>query len=219
MLSFLLSLGLSFGSIDQHELSAQTVEQIAREVIVEMRADMKTEPTLVVTERPEPTPLAAMAYANGRCVVIVNTNKTAWAQWGRFLNEHNKPQWAEIVAASVAHEVGHCLRESRQFTASFEINEDEFRGIQSTGTLGPTPATVYKQELFADAVAILYAREHAGEQADKVIDAMIKARERYSANEPTHNTAKMLHRLITHDMNRQENEPMGVAATRLLSML
>ena len=219
MLSFLLSLGLGFGSIDQTDLPAQYVEQIAREVIVEMRAEMKTEPTLVVTERPEPTPLAAMAYANGKCVVIVNTNKTAWAQWGRFLNERNRPQWPEIVAASVAHEMGHCLRESREFTATFEINEDEFLGIQSTGNLGPKPATVYKQELFADTVAILYAREHAGEQADEVIETMIKARERYSANEPTHNTAKMLHRLITQDTHRLENERMGVAATRLLSML
>ena len=52
-----------------------------------------------------------------------------------------------------------------------------------------------------------------------MIEAMIKARERYSANEPTHNTAKMLHRLIAQDTNRLENERMGVAATRLLSML
>lgn len=219
MLSFLLSLGLGFGSIDQTELSAQYVEQIAREVIVEMKADMKTEPTLIVTERPEPTPLAAMAYANSKCVVIVNTNKTAWAQWGRFLHEGNRSQWPKIVAASVAHEIGHCLKESRQFTANFEISDDEFRGIQSTGNLGPKPAMVYKQELFADTVAILYAREHAGEQADEVIDAMIKARERYSANEPTHNTAKMLHRLIEQDTSRHGDEPMGVAANRLLSML
>jgi len=219
MLSFLLSLGLGFGSIDQTDLSAQYVEQIAKEVIVAMRADMKTEPTLIVTERPEPTPLAAMAYANSKCVVIVNTNKTAWAQWGRFLNERNRPQWPDIVAASVAHEIGHCLKESRQFTASYDINEDAFRGIQNTGRFGSQPAMVYKQELFADTVAILYAKAHAGEQADQVIEAMIKARERYSANEPTHNTAKTLNRLIEQDTSRLENEPIGVAATRLLTQL
>lgn len=219
MLSFLLSLGLGFGSIDQAELPVQYVEQIAMRVIIEMRAEMKTEPTLIVMERPEPTPLAAITYANRKCVIIVNTNETAWAQWGRFLTERNRSRWPEIIAASVAHEVGHCLKESRQFTASFEISDDELLGIQSTGGFGLKPAMVYKQELFADTVAILYAKERSGEYADDVIDSMIKARERYSANEPTHNTARMLHRVIAQDTSRVANESIGAAATRLLSTL
>lgn len=219
MLSFLLSLSLGFGSIDQSQLSSQTVEQIAKEVMAEIQVEMRTKPSLIVTKRPEPTPLGALAYANGKCVVIVNTNETAWAQWGRFLNNDNRMQWPQIIAASVAHEMGHCLRESRDFVANYEISGDEFRGIQSTGSFGPKPEMVYKQELFADAVAILYAKENAGNESDSVIDSMISARERFSANDPTHNTAKMLNRLIAQDTTRLENETMGVAVTRLLSTL
>lgn len=219
MLSFLLSLGLGFGSINLANLPAQQVEQIAKEVMAEMEVEMRTKPSLIVTERPEPTPLGALAYANGKCVVIVNTNKTAWAQWGRFLNEENHAQWSQIIAASVAHEMGHCLRESRSFVANFEVNPEEFRGIQNTGSFGPKPEMVYKQELFADTVAILYARENAGEEASAVIETMIQARERFSANEPTHNTGRMLSRLTALDTSRLQSETIGVAATRLLAAL
>jgi hypothetical protein len=219
MLSFLLSLGLGFGSINLTQLPAHQVEQIAREVMTELEAEMRTKPSLIVTERPEPTPLGALAYANGKCVVIVNTNETAWAQWGRFLNENNRPHWPQIIAASVAHEMGHCFRESRSFVANYEVNDDEFRGIQNTGSFGPKPEMVYKQELFADTVAILYAKENAGSDADYVIESMIQAREKFSANDPTHNTSRMLSRLIANDTTRQGNETMGVAATRLLSAL
>ena len=219
MLSFLLSMGLSFGSIDLTQLPAQQVEQIAQRVMLEMQAEMHTKPSLIVTERPEPTPLGALAYANGKCVVIVNTNKTAWAQWGRFLNEDNRSQWPNIIAASVAHEMGHCLRESRQFVANYDIEKHEFRGIQGTGSFSPAPEQVYKQELFADAVAILYARENAGTDASFVISSMIEARERYGANEPSHNTATMLNRLVDQDTARLDNETLGVTVTRLLSTL
>lgn len=219
MLSFLLSMGLSFGSIDLSQLPVKQVEQIAQKVMLEMQAEMRTKPSLIVTERPEPTPLGALAYANGKCVVVVNTNKTAWAQWGRFLNEDNRSQWPNIIAASVAHEMGHCLRESRQFVANYDVDEREFRGIQGTGSFAPAPELVFKQELFADAVAILYARENAGADAAFVIDSMIEARERYGANEPTHNTAKMLNRLIEQDTARLDEETLGATVTRLLSAL
>ena len=219
MLSFLLSLGLGFGSIDQTQLPAHQVEQIAREVMTELEVEMRTKPSLIVTERPEPTPLGALAYANGKCVVIVNTNETAWAQWGRFLNESNRAHWQQIIAASVAHEMGHCFRESRSFVDNYEVDEDEFRGIQNTGGFGPKPEMVYKQELFADTVAILYAKENAGNNADYVIESMIQAREKFSANDPTHNTAKMLNRLIAAKMTRQGDETLGLPATRLLSAL
>lgn len=219
MLSFLLSMGLSFGSIDLIQLPARQVEQIAQGVISEMQVEMSTKPSLIVTKRPEPTPLGALAYANGKCVIIVNTNKTAWAQWGRFLNEDNRAHWPQIIAASVAHEMGHCLRESRKFVATYDVRDQEFRGIQSTGSFGPDPEMVYKQELFADAVAVLYARENAGDDADFVIRSMIKAREKFGAHEPTHNTAEMLSRLNDQDTSRLANETMGLAATRLLSSL
>lgn len=219
MLSFLLSLGIGFGSIDLTQLPAQQVELIAKEVMAEIQSEMYTKPSLIVTERPEPTPLGALAYANGKCVVIVNTNKSAWAQWGRFLNESNREQWPQIIAASVAHEMGHCLRESRQFVSSYEVDDHEFRGIQSTGSFGPKPEMVYKQELFADAIAVLYARERLGAEAENVIHSLISARERFSANDPTHNTSKILNRLVDQDTSRLANESMGLAATRLLSAL
>lgn len=219
MLSFLLSLGIGFGSIDLTQLPAYQVELIAKEVMAEIQLEMHTKPSLIVTERPEPTPLGALVYANGKCVVIINTNKSAWAQWGRFLNESNRAQWHEIIASSVAHEMGHCLRESRQFVSNYVVEDDEFRGIQSTGSFGPKPEMVYKQELFADAVAVLYAKEKLGEDANNVIASLIDARERFSANDPTHNTSKMLNRLVSQNISRLEGESMGGAATRLLSAL
>lgn len=219
MLSFLLSLGLSFGSIDFGQLPAEQVEQIAKEVMMELQTEMRTKPSLIVTERPEPTPLGALAYANGKCVVIVNVNKTAWAQWGRFLNDSNRLHWPQIIAASVAHEMGHCFREGRAFVANYEVDGAEFRGIQNTGSFGPKPEMVYKQELFSDTVAILYARENAGENADVVIESMIKARERFSANDPTHNTSKILNRLTAQNTERLDDETLGMTAARLLSAL
>lgn len=219
MLSFLLSLGLGFGSIGFAQLPAEQVEQIAREVMAELQTEMRTKPSLIVTDRPEPTPLGALAYANGKCVVIVNTNTLAWAQWGRFLNDHNRAQWPQIIAASVAHEMGHCFREGRTFVANYEVDGAEFRGIQNTGSFGPKPEMVYKQELFSDTVAILYTREKAGEHADLVVESMIQARERFSANDPTHNTAKVLNRLTAHNTSRLDNETLGMAAARLLSAL
>ena len=155
MLSFLLSLSFGLGSINLTELPAHQVEQIAKEVMSELESEMRIKPTLMVTERPEPTPLGALAYANGKCVVIVNTNETAWAQWGRFLNNRNRALWPQIIAASVAHEMGHCFRESRSFVANYEVNQEELRGIQNPGGIGPSPDMVYKQELFSDTVAIL----------------------------------------------------------------
>ena len=219
MLSFLLSVGLAFGSIDLSLLPARQVEQIAKEVMLDMQTDLQTKPSLIVTKRGEPTPLGALAYANGKCVVIINTNEAAWSQWGRFLNEGNRALWPQIIAASVAHEMGHCLRESRKFAASYKLDEDEFLGLESTGGFGPQPEMVYKQELFADTVAILYAREHAGSDSNDVIRAMIQAREHYGANEPTHNTSKALKQLLNTDMQRLDNETLGIAATRLLAAL
>ncbi|MCE2747049.1 MAG: hypothetical protein LW710_14265 [Burkholderiales bacterium] len=219
MLSFLLSLSFGLGSINLTELPAHQVEQIAKEVMSELESEMRIKPTLMVTERPEPTPLGALAYANGKCVVIVNTNETAWAQWGRFLNNRNRALWPQIIAASVAHEMGHCFRESRSFVANYEVNQEELRGIQNPGGIGPSPDMVYKQELFSDTVAILYARENAGNEAESVIETMIQAREKYSADDPTHNTSKTLSRLIAKDTKRRGDETFGVAATRLLSTL
>lgn len=219
MLSFLLSLGLGLGSINLDNLPVQRVEQIAQEVMADIQVEMKTKPSLIVSERPEPTPLAAMSYANGKCVVIININDTAWAQWGRFLTHENKTYWNEIIAASVAHEMGHCLRESRDFAANNALGAQVLRGLQALEKSNSMAGLVYKQELFSDAVAILYAREHGGAHADDVIDTLISARARFGASEPTHNTADILEKIIEQRPERQTNEKFGVAATRLLTSL
>lgn len=219
MLSFLFSVGLSFGAIDLTQLSAQEVEIIAKKVIAEMQQDLPAKPSLIVTERPEPTPLGALSYASGKCVLIVNTSVSGWSQWGRFLNEDNREEWPQIIAASVAHEVGHCTRESLKFAATHQLENSPLRGLQNTSQLGVASDMSYKQELFADTVAVLYAREHAGDNADKVISSIIKAREHFGSREPTHNTAVVLNRLLKKDLRRLEEESIPAAATRLLSSL
>ncbi len=217
MWSFLLSLGLTFGSIDLKQLPAQQVEQIAKEVIHKMQADLHMKPSLTVTKRVEPTPLGALAYLGGKCVIVINTTENAWSQWGRFLNERNRDVWPQIVAASVAHEIGHCMRESREFTASYTLTDSTFQGLENTGNSSVQADMIFKQELFADAVAVLYTMEHAGENADKVIQAIVQAREHYGKNEPTHNTSAVLKRLLGGSMQRLDNEPVGSAAIRLLA--
>ncbi|HEX4879386.1 MAG TPA: hypothetical protein VFV39_06030 [Limnobacter sp.] len=219
MLSFLLSLSFGFSGIDLDRLPAERVENIAKVVMTELQVDMPVKPSLIVTERPEPTPLGAISYANGKCVVIINTNKTAWSQWGRFLNGDNMEDWTAIIATSVAHEMGHCLRESREFVNSFELDERQFSGLRNTSSYGPPPEMVYKQELFADTVAMIYAQENTGQHAPKVMQAMLEARARYGSNEPTHNTSVMLERLLEKPLSREINESVGKAAARLLQSL
>ncbi|WP_370261512.1 hypothetical protein [Limnobacter sp.] len=219
MLSILLSLTLGFSAIDQEKLPAAHVETIARDVIEQLQIDMRVKPSLIVTERPEPTPLGAMLYANGKCVIIINTQKNAWAQWGRFLDGQNTSNWDGIVAASVAHEMGHCLRESREFVASFSLENKQFRGLQQVSNTGLPADMVFKQELFADAVAVLYAQETLAEQASEVIETMIQARSKYGANDPTHNTAEVLKKLLSKPMLRDDHETLGQAAKRMLETL
>jgi hypothetical protein len=212
-------MGLSFGLIDQNQLSALQVKNIANEVIIEMQANLRVTPSLLISNRPEPTPLGALAYANGKCVLVININQNAWAQWGRFLNRNNQTQWPQIIATSVAHEIGHCLNESREFITQYEISGNELKGLQSTRNSMTQPEIIFKQELFADVVSILYAKKYFGDESGDVINTLIKARERYSSNEPTHNTAKILNRIIKQEITRFENESIGVAAIRILSEL
>jgi hypothetical protein len=219
MLSFLLSLGLGFGPIDFNQLPVQRVEAIAHEVTKNLEDHLTNKPQLIVTQRPEPTPLGAISYLNGKCVVIINTNESAWNQWGRFLNADNVENWDAIISASVAHEVGHCFKEGRQFVASYDIHDPQLKGLRNTEKANMQPETVFKQELFADAVAVLYAREFMPEQADVVIDTLISARQRFARNDPTHNTAPTLTELLNQTPIRVESESMGGAAHRVLSAL
>ncbi|HEX4843425.1 MAG TPA: hypothetical protein VFV57_07125 [Limnobacter sp.] len=219
MLSFLLSISLGFSAIGLDDLPAERVEQIAKVVMADLQQDMRVKPSLIVTERPEPTPLGAITYANGKCVVIININTDAWSQWGRFLNQRNTSDWDGIVAASVAHEMGHCLRESRDFVNTFEVDDKQFSGLRNTGGLGAAPEMVYKQELFADTVAMIYASEKTGDRAVDVMQAMVHARARYGANDPTHNTSEIMERLLAKPLIRQPDESMGKAAMRLLKAL
>ena len=219
MLSFLLSLGMGLSPVDFDQLPAQRVEAIAHQVIENLEDHMVNKPTLIVTQRPEPTPLGAISYLNGKCVVIININEAAWSQWGRFLRHDNTSEWDAIIAASVAHETGHCFKEGRQFVTDYDINNAQMKGLRNTGKLSVSPETVFKQELFADTVAMLYAKEFLTAQADAVMNTMIAARKRYAGNDPTHNTGPTLTELLEQEPHRLETESMGSAAHRLLSAL
>ncbi len=219
MLSFLLSLGLGFSPVDFEQLPAERVELIAHQVIENLEDHMNTRPTVIVTQRPEPTPLGAISYLSGKCVVIININQSAWSQWGRFLKPDNTDHWDAIISASVAHEMGHCFKEVRQFVANFDIHNLQLKGLSNTGKATISPETVFKQELFADTVAVLYAKEFLSVQADTVINTMISARRLYAGNDPTHNTASTLTELLEQEPFRLKSESMGSAAHRVLSGL
>ena len=103
--------------------------------------------------------------------------------------------------------------------ANFDVNNAQLKGLRNTGKANISPETVFKQELFADTVAMLYAKEFLSTQADTVINTMISARKQYASNDPTHNTGPTLTELLEQEPNRLESESMGNAAHRLLSAL
>lgn len=215
MLSFLMSLSLGFSAIDLNQLPVQRVQEIAQEVVSHLETDLVSRPTILVTERAETTPLGAISYQSGKCVMIINRNKNAWAQWGRFLNSQNESQWNDIIAASVAHEMGHCFKEGRQYVA--DTSQGEFtRGLANIQGLDTQHQIVFKQELFADTVALLYAKEHFGDRADAVIESLVNSREKFSGDDPSHDTGAPLRHLLNKPMGRQNAERLGAAAQRVL---
>jgi hypothetical protein len=218
MLSLLFSIALGAQTIDTHTLPVNRVERIAQEVIGKMHDELQTQPTLWVTSRPEQTPLGALAHSAQRCTLVINTNKGAWAQWSRFLSGNNTALWDGIIAASVAHEIGHCMNEAHQFTNEYQIQAESMRALggSSEKKTGDT-ATVFKQELFADAVAVIYAREHQQSIANDVIKCMLDSRAKFGEYDPAHNTSRELRALIKAGGARKQGENIGEAASRLLS--
>lgn len=221
MFSFLLSLSLGFGAISQSDLPVERVEKIAHEVIANLKADNpKINPTLIVTHRPEPTPLGALAYSNGSCALIINPTDEAWAQWGRFINADNTARWDEIIAVSVAHEVGHCMEEGKQFTSNYEIAGDTLRALGGLSTaLGGSPSMVFKQELFADAVAVLYAKSHFGSDGQYIVDNLIQSRARFGGDDPSHNTSRELTAFSIADAAQTPLQATGSNAMALLQQI
>jgi len=216
MLSFLLSLSLGFGAIDLEQLPLQRVEKIATEVVRRLEGDLSSRPTVLIGQRQEATPLGAISYLNGRCVMIINHNSHAWAQWGRFLNAKNSDQWDDIIAASVAHEMGHCMKENRQYAVN-QLNNETTRGLANIQGAAHQQDIVFKQELFADAVALIYAKEHMGDRADAVIESLVQSREKFSQDDPSHSTGQALRELMNTSLTRNANENLGSAAKRLLT--
>lgn len=218
MFSFLLSLSLGFGAISQRDLPVDRVEKIAHEVIANLKADNPSiDPTLVVTRRPEPTPLGAMAYSNGSCALIINPTDEAWAQWGRFINSDNTSKWDEIIAASIAHEVGHCMEEGKRFTSNYEITGDTLRALGGVNTaMWGSPSVVFKQELFADAIAVLYAKAHFGEDSQYIVDNLIQSRARFGHDDPSHNTSR---ELTAFAMAEDAVAPMNATGTNAVKLL
>ena len=219
MFSMLLSFFFSVSSPTLEELPVAHVEQIAQEVMAELSHATPIKPTLTVTHRPEPTPLGALRYASGRCKLVINTNEQAWAQWGRFLNEDNKAEWDNIIRASVAHEVGHCMPEQSRSMVQINLSQETLNALaRSDGHVSGAHARVLREELFADTVAILYAKEYLDEPtAAKVISSMLDARTEYGHSDPTHDTSRELNRILEQNGQRLPEETFGQAAARLLS--
>lgn len=219
MLAILLSVSIGFQAIGFEELPVAHVEQIAKTVMGQMAGELDLQPTLEISHREEKTPLGAIAYDSGECTLVINTNKDAWKQWGRFLNRDKKTQWDATIAASVAHEMGHCLRESRAFTSSYQIHRSSLNALGGS-TANANNALVFKQELFADTVAILYAKEHLSQDAPDMVNTLIGARKKFGEHDPTHNTSRELTALTQQNDNaRLAHETIGAAAMRLLSGL
>lgn len=217
MMSLLLALGLGFEPMDSERLSTTHVSEIARKVIVSMKSDLQgVRPTILVTTRPEPTPLGAIRYADGRCVMVINQEEAAWGQWGRFLNAQNTAQWDALIAASVAHEMGHCLKEAVAWTGSAY---GAHVGLSGLSAQSKTDAYTLKFELFADTVALIYAHEQWGKQSKQLANTLLSSRAQFSDSDPNHNTAPYLREVMKQDLRRRPNETLGMTASRVLSNL
>lgn len=219
MLSAIFSFFLTASGPSFAELPPSHVEKIANQVISQLSKEYQERPTLVVTTRPEPTPLGVISYANGRCKMVINTNGNAWSEWGRFLNSDNKANWDSIIATSVAHEVGHCLRESKTGQHSVQLSEETLSALGSVGGSSMAMSTrVLKQELFADTVAVIYAKEFLSEKmANTAIESMLLAREQFGHADPSHDTYRELAAVVTKSLDRLPGELLGATALRLLS--
>lgn len=219
MLSAIFSFFLTASGPSFADLPPAHVEKIATQVINQLAHEYQEKPTLVVTTRPEPTPLGVISYANGRCKMVINTNGNAWSEWGRFLNSDNKADWDSIIAASVAHEVGHCLKEAKTGQHSVQLSEETLSALGSVGNSAVAMSTrVLKQELFADTVAVIYAKEFLpANTAGHVIDSMLAAREKFGSADPSHDTYRELAVVVGKSLDRLPGETLGATAVRLLS--
>jgi hypothetical protein len=215
MMSLLLALGLGFEPMDSERLPARRVSDIARKVIVSMKPDLQgVRPSILLTMRPEPTPLGAIRYADGRCLMVINQDEAAWGQWGRFLNAQNTAQWDALIAASVAHEMGHCLKEAVDWTSA---EYGSHVGLSGLGTQSKTDAYTLKFELFADTTALIYAHEQWGAQSRQFAQTLLNSRARFADCDPNHNTAPYLQEVMKQDLSRRPNETLGMAVSRVLS--
>lgn len=221
MFSSLLSFLFAASTITTAQLPPSHVESIAKEVISELASSTPTAPQLVVMRRPEPTPLGAIRYSSGRCKLVVNINEQAWGQWSRFLTQENKTEWDNIIRASVAHEVGHCMPEHSVNLSGIELDEATMNALSRIDHEHHGRGQhILRQELFADTVAILYAKEFLPEaEAQAVLDAMIAARDHFGHNDPLHDTSRELRDLVAQNAMRQPDETFGQAAVRLLGHL
>lgn len=219
MLAAIFSFFLTASGPSFTDLPPSHVEKIANQVISQLANEYQEKPTLVVTTRPEPTPLGVISYANGRCKMVINTNTNAWSEWGRFLNAGNKAHWDSIIATSVAHEVGHCLKESKTGQHSVHLSDETMNALGSVGNSSVAMSTrVLKQELFADTVAVIYAKEFLPEKmASIAIDSMLTAREQYGNADPSHDTYRELAVVAAKPLDRLPGETIGAIALRLLS--
>lgn len=219
MLSAIFSFFLTASGPSFADLPPSHVEQIANQVIAQMAGEYQEKPTLTVAIRPEPTPLGVISYANGRCKMVINTNDNAWSEWGRFLNSDNRADWDSIIAISVAHEVGHCLRESKTGQQAVQLSGETLNALGAVGNKSVAMSTrVLKQELFADTVAVIYAREFMPpKMAEAAIDSMLSAREAFGHADPSHDTYRELSAVVNKPSERLTGETIGAVALRLLS--
>jgi len=219
MLSAIFSFFLTASGPSFADLPPSHVEKIANQVITQMAGEYQEKPTLTVAVRPEPTPLGVISYANGRCKMVINTNDNAWSEWGRFLNSDNRADWDSIIAMSVAHEVGHCLRESTTGQQAVQLSDETLNALGAVGSRSMAMSTrVLKQELFADTVAVIYAREFmSAKVAETAINSMLNAREAFGHADPSHDTYRELSAVVAKPSDRLSGETIGSVAVRLLS--
>jgi hypothetical protein len=63
---------------------------------------------VTVLERKEASPMLSTLSAQGGCIVVVNRNRQAWAQWEPFLT-HGVITLEELYEFAALHEIAHCF--------------------------------------------------------------------------------------------------------------
>ena len=94
--------------IKHQDISVDQVKSKATDVAKRLSPLFDVEASVRVMHRPEPTPMGSMVTRYGECIIVINTNPTAWQRWDEIFS-HMDLEVAEFMEFAAYHEAAHCF--------------------------------------------------------------------------------------------------------------